>query len=358
MGESGVTSPSDGGDTSSEPTKADGANGASPAGRRRSGEGIRPRPTPTATNGATDRKVINVDEKGDIILDVVFETSSGTLNRSRKAELAAFNKAGNLRAKPPASSFKPTVQAAYRVDSSTLRKASKYFTNLLSNPQFAEASKIERIQAELALMNLKTSEATPTRLPWISITDDDEASQTAGREVIFEDLLRIIHSLSVKTTKPTMSYVTTLAIFADRFDCKPVVSKAVTTQLRFKWPITTNKSLKGEHEKPTETEKVLRQKIFIFATFGAPMRLQQVTKELIVRGSYRWSPYLDESIDFSGAWWNLPDGIEGKVNHPQIEMNFYTNRDTCRRAPIPSRMYPQHSIFRPAALSVTISLQR
>lgn len=257
--------------------------------------------------------VVEIDSAGDIVLDVTFETSAGTLNQTRKAELAASRKAGTQ--PPDRSTLKSKVRVAYRVNLSVLKKHSKYFSNLLSNSQFREAKLISDIHEKLAQLKINATEADVEDLPWIPITDDDDATKAAGRENAMEDILNIIHQRPTKTSRGTMSYVTTLAVVADRFDCVAAVARVLNTELKFKWPLTSNKPLRSDDGRPTEAEQVLRQKILVAWLLGQPMRLQQSTREIIMRGSTLWSEFYDpDANSMTAAWWNLPDGLEGRYN--------------------------------------------
>lgn len=258
--------------------------------------------------------MIEVKPKGDIILDVTFETSPETLRRSRKAALAASRKAGSSATPPP--NLKPKVRAAYRVSLGALKKHSKYFDNLLSNSHFREAKLITDAHDLLKARGSIPAEADASELPWIPIADDDEATKTAGREHTFEDMLRIIHQEPPKTTRITMSYVTTLAITADRFDCTTVVSRCLSTDLKFKWPVTNSRPMQDDTGRATDVEQVLRQKILVSWLLGQPMRLQQATRELIMRGSSHWSAFYNDDADTTAAWWTLPDGLERELNLP------------------------------------------
>ncbi|KAH7157019.1 hypothetical protein EDB81DRAFT_881306 [Dactylonectria macrodidyma] len=260
-------------------------------------------------------RTIDVDPAGDIVLDVTFETSAATLNRTRRAVLAASRKAGT--APPPASALKPQVRVAYRTSLAALKKYSKYFSNLLSNSQFREARLISDAHGKLAERKVKPSEADILDLPWIPIADDDEATKTAGREKVMEDILNIIHQRPPKTARATMSHVMTLAIVADRFDCVSGVARALNTDFKFKWPLTTGKPLRSEDGKPTDVEQVLRQKVLVAWLLGQPARFQQATRELILRGSRLWSEFHDANADpgMTAVWWNLPDGIEEELRY-------------------------------------------
>ncbi|KAF5024235.1 hypothetical protein F66182_3692 [Fusarium sp. NRRL 66182] len=256
---------------------------------------------------------VEIDAAGDIVLDVTFETSVSTLNKTRKAELAASRKTGTQ--PPDRSALKSKVRVAYRVDLATLKKHSKYFSNLLSNSQFREAKLISDIHERLAQLKISAKEADIEDLPWIPITDDDEATKAAGRENAMEDMLNIIHQRPPNASRGTMSYVTTLAIVADRFDCVAAVARVLNTELKFKWPLTSNKPLRSQDGRPTETEQVLRQKILVSWLLGQPMRLQQSSREIIMRGSSLWSEFHDPDTILTAAWWNLPDGLEEELRH-------------------------------------------
>ncbi|KAM5351924.1 hypothetical protein ACJ41O_004647 [Fusarium nematophilum] len=258
-------------------------------------------------------RTVDIDAAGDIVLDVIFETSVGTLKKTRKAVVAASKKAGTQ--PPKASDLKSRVRVAYRVSLAVLKKHSKYFSNLLSNSQFLEARLISGAHDKLAGMGIKPSEADIEDLPWIPITDDDDASKAAGRELAMEDILNIIHQRPPTTSRGTMSYVTTLAIVADRFDCVASVARVLNTELKFKWPLTSTKPLRSEDGRPTDAEQVLRQKVLVAWLLGQPMRLQQSTRELIMRGSSLWSEFHDPDTDMTAAWWNLPDGLEEELRY-------------------------------------------
>ncbi|KAF4964363.1 hypothetical protein FZEAL_10875 [Fusarium zealandicum] len=267
---------------------------------------------PEASNKDLPRTV-EIDAEGDIILDVTFETSVGTLKKTRKAAVAASKKAGTQPPRP--SDLKSKVRIGYRVSLAVLKKHSKYFSNLLSNSQFREARLILDAHEQLAQLKINPNEADIQDLPWIPITDDDDATKAAGRENAMEDILSIMHQRPPTTSRGTMSYVTTMAIVADRFDCVAAVSRVLNTELKFKWPLTSNKPLRSEDGRPTDVEQVLRQKILVAWLLGQPMRLQQSTRELIMRGSSLWSDFHDPESEMTAAWWNLPDGLEEELRY-------------------------------------------
>lgn len=257
-------------------------------------------------------------DEGDIILDVTFETSREILKKHRNAAAAAARRTKAQDGQQ--TNLSPRTQVAYRVNVDVLKRHSKYFYNLLSNPQFREASLITNTLAKLASMKIMAGEAIPEDLPWISIADDDEATKAAGREVAFEDMLRILHRKLPKTARPTMSYATTIAVIADRFDCVSAVARSLNTELKFKWPVTNTKPLVDENGKITDAEQVLRQKVLVSWLLGQPMRLGNASRELIIRGSSVWGAYHDQDTAKTAAWLNLPDGLEGVYRYA-IELN-------------------------------------
>ncbi len=262
---------------------------------------------------ADGRRVVNVAIDGDIVLDVTFETSLETIKKHRKAEAAALRNTRTPKQPAAPTSSSTRVRVAYRLSLEVLKRSSKYFANLLSNPQFREADAIGSAHAKLRAMKIQPREAGVDSLPWVAVADDDEATKAAGREAAFEDMMRILHRKPVKENRATMAYATTMAIIADRFDCVAVVARALNTDLKFKWPLTSTRPLVDDAGRPTDVEQVLRQKILVSWLLGQPMRLQQSSRELIMRGSSLWSVYHEPDTVSTAAWWNLPDGIEGKI---------------------------------------------
>lgn len=258
------------------------------------------------------KPVVDIASAGEVVLDVKFETSAEVVRAARKAYQIAVRKPGAP--KIPEPNLSPSFRVAYRVELAVLRKHSKYFDNLLGNTQFAEAKLVQTTIAEIKARKVELADVDASSLPWISITDDDEATKSTGREKVFEDMLRILHGLPAKTgaSSINMLFVTTLAILADRFDCQTTVSRYLSHGLKFKWPMTSNKPLRVDGNKPSlGTEQVLRQKILASWLLQQPLRLAHSTREIIMRGSSRWSALLpDEDLPHSEAWWDLPDGLE------------------------------------------------
>lgn len=131
----------------------------------------------------TQVPLVEIRSTGDILLDVHFKNTSECTKSIPKDALRS------LRArKLPVTS--PRI--LYRVRLDTLKKHSDYFRTMLK-PQFAEGLAVEKALKELANANQIASELEPDKLPRITIVDEDAATKTFGREVIFRDMLRIIH---------------------------------------------------------------------------------------------------------------------------------------------------------------------
>lgn len=239
-----------------------------------------------------DYKLVEIRATGDVILDVTFENTNAC---TKSVPGDAIHK---LRTSKAAIT---SVRLFYRVRLETLKKHSKYFDHLLGSDVFGEGLGIKDAFSDLAQSGLKPSEIEPVRLPRIKIVDEDDATRTMGRELVFRDMLQIIHGAEHLTKPIGMNYLSILVIMADRFDCSAPIARYVTgTFGGFRYPQTLDNS----------AEEVLRQKILIFYRTNQAARLAAATKELILRGSSRWAAY-DENSAFSTAWWDLPDGLEG-----------------------------------------------
>lgn len=265
-----------------------------------------------ASTGLPDRgsalDIVDIAPDGDVVLDVTFQTSKETLKAARKATKPRPGQ----KIIPPV--FKPKVRVGYRVQLSLLRRHSKYFDRLLGDVRFAEARAITAALEQLSLQNVKPQEAPAEVLPKVEINEDDKATQAAGQEGVFGDLLRLLHGREAVTKPPTMHYLATLAVLADRFDCTVAVSKAMPS-LKFKWPLTKT-ALPREEGSSSLTESMeesLRQKILVSWLLDQPMKFSSSTRELIIYGSRKWAMRDEEEEEIhTASWWNLPDDLEGE----------------------------------------------
>lgn len=272
-------------------------------------------------------EVIPIASKGDILLDMTFETSKSTLKATRKA--TPKPRPGQRDPPPPQPVLKPQIRLAFRVHLATLKQHSRYFTNLLGDTRFQEASDVAAKLEALTLAGEQPGEAEAAKLPRVSITDDDEATRSAGREAVFGDMLRMLHGMDTVTKPVNMLYVVTLAVMADRFACAGAVSRYLTTKLKFKWPATAQPRLRedGFSGLSLAAEELVRQKVLASWLLEWPIRFGAATRDLILFGSHRWSVQYAEGEDEDqgpeagksavevrqeAVWWYLPDELEGK----------------------------------------------
>ncbi|KAI1438963.1 hypothetical protein GGR50DRAFT_214248 [Xylaria sp. CBS 124048] len=271
--------------------------------------------------GKPPAEVINISERGDVILDVTFQNSKDTIRAARKAAQSRYVSPKDPQPKqlPP----KAKVRLGFRVNLAVLKRQSRYFEKLLGDARFKEANDITSAFASLSLKGVKPADANVGDLPWIEIHDDDAVTSYAYREMAFADLLRILHGQEAKTAQAqiTMSFVTTLAVLADRFDCTATASKYVSMGLKFKWPLTNRTKLsRDDGSNPggmsRATESVLRQKILVSWLLNQPSKFQAATKEFIMNGSCRWSAFAEDDGDTVNAtWWYLQDGLEEELQY-------------------------------------------
>lgn len=306
--------------------------------------------TTTSSSSSSDLpEVITIAPKGDVLLELTFETSKSTLKATRKA--LPKPRPGQRDPPPPQPLLKAKIHLAYRVDLATLKRHSKYFTNLLGDTRFREARAVESHLAGLSLRGEDPGGLDADRLPRVHITDDDEATRSAGREDVFRDMLRVLHGGGVATARPvTLLYVATLAVMADRFACAAAVSRYLSAGLKFRWPATPLPRPSGDADGVAglspAAEEVLRQKILVAWLLDQPVRFQAATRELVLLGSRRWSADgagedededegEDVKVDGFGTsaddatasrqealWWYLPDELEGKCPPPLSSLAF------------------------------------
>jgi hypothetical protein len=260
-------------------------------------------------------QVVEIVPDGDVILDVTFTNSRETLRQARKA-------AQSLSARKLAAGTAPIlntqVKAAYRVKLGALRRHSVYFENLLTDTRFSEGRAIIEALEKLSLRGVDAENAVASDLPWVKIADDDEATRSAGREVVFEDLLRILHGDDSPLKGPmSMQYVAVMTVLADRFICLPAVSRYIFGRAQFKWPAEKPRSLAREDERLVAHEENLRQRVLVAWLLSRPPNFHAATRDLILKGSVRWSVYHDPGTAKEGAtWWDLQDDIESKYCSP------------------------------------------
>jgi hypothetical protein len=133
--------------------------------------------------GEQEFPLLDIRSTGDVILDVSFKNTAECTKSIPKDTIR------ELRSKKLPF---PSPRIFYRVRLDTLKKYSEYFRILLT-PPFAEGVSIADSLSRLANSNQIPTEVEAEKLPRVEIVDEDTATKTIGRELIFRDLLEIIH---------------------------------------------------------------------------------------------------------------------------------------------------------------------
>lgn len=243
--------------------------------------------------------MVEIRSTGDILLDVAFKNTSQVTKSIPKDALRT------LRTKKLPI---PSPRIIYRVRLETLKKHSEYFQILLK-PQFAEGLAVAEAFARFKEQNEEPANVVAERLPIIKIVDEDVATKTFGRETVFRDLLRVVHGTAEPLTTPfTTQCLVVLVLMADRYNLVPYIAKHFQkTLLNHKYPIPVSMD--------KNAEEILRQKILVQYHTDQGPRFTTATKELIIRGSFRWNGYEDTSAELQTPWWDLPHGLEVELSY-------------------------------------------
>ncbi|PMD21832.1 hypothetical protein NA56DRAFT_624790 [Hyaloscypha hepaticicola] len=243
--------------------------------------------------GDQEYPLLDIRSTGDLILDVSFKNTAECTKSIPKDAIR------ELRSK---KSPVPSPRIFYRVRLDTLKKHSEYFRTLLA-PQFAEGVSVAETLSSLSKSNLNPAEIEAEKLPRVMIVDEDTATKTLGRELIFRDLLQVLHGASPLTSPFTTHALTVLIILADRFGGLPFLTRHFQKNLlSHKYQISQDKN----------GEEILRQKVLIQFHTDPGVRFAAATKELILRGSFRWSCNYDMSAEYQTSWWDLPHNLEAE----------------------------------------------
>jgi hypothetical protein len=135
--------------------------------------------------GEHEYPLLDVRSTGDLILDVTFKNTAECTKSIPKDALR------ELRSKRLPV---PSPRIFYRVRLETLKKHSEYFRTLLT-PPFAEGVMVAETLSHLAKTNQNPTAVEAEQLPKVRIVDEDTATKTIGRELIFRDLLQLLHGV-------------------------------------------------------------------------------------------------------------------------------------------------------------------
>lgn len=133
--------------------------------------------------------LLDIRSTGDVILDVSFKNTAECTKSIPKDYLR------ELRTKKLPL---PSPRIFYRVRLETLKKHSDFFRILLT-PPFSEGVAVADALKRLAESNENPTEIEAEKLPRVAIVDEDTATKTIGRELVFRDFLQIIHGAVSKS---------------------------------------------------------------------------------------------------------------------------------------------------------------
>ncbi len=148
------------------------------------------KPPPPEPKGVTNIHIegeefplVEIRTTGDLLLDVRFDNGA-ECQRSIPKDVIREIQAKRLPKLSP--------RVVYRVRLETLQKHSEYFRILLT-PKFAEGIAVADTHARLVAAGDDPTNVEAERLPRVTIVDEATATKTLGRELVFRDMLRIIH---------------------------------------------------------------------------------------------------------------------------------------------------------------------
>ncbi|KAH7342839.1 hypothetical protein BKA65DRAFT_595886 [Rhexocercosporidium sp. MPI-PUGE-AT-0058] len=260
-------------------------------------KGATPEPSAPITTikiDSIEHPLVEIRSTGDVLLDVHF------LNDSECTKSIPRDALRSLRTKKLPI---PSPRILYRVKLDTIKKYSEFFQILLK-PQFSEGIEVAQALAALQASNQDATKVEADKLPRVKIIDEDGATKTFGRELIFKDMLNIVHGSDPTTSPFNTQCITTLIVLADRYGFIAPVSRHMQKTLNsHKYPVTLDKN----------GEEALRQKILIQFHTDQGARFTNATKDLILRGSLRWSDTAENGTEYQTVWWDVPYGLEAEL---------------------------------------------
>lgn len=140
-------------------------------------------PAETVRIGGESLPLVDIRSTGDLLLDVSFKNASDCTKSIPKDALRILRTQ-----KIPI----PSPRIVYRVKLETLTKHSEYLRILLK-PQFSEGLAVAETLAKLAKSNQDPTIVEAEKLPVVRIEEEDLGTKTMGREIIFKDMMRVIH---------------------------------------------------------------------------------------------------------------------------------------------------------------------
>lgn len=213
----------------------------------------------------------------------------------------------------------------YRVSSDALRRASRYFDNLLTPGRFQEGIELSRRLECLALEQASAhttqrlacsgSQLQPSALPVLKVQDVETPTVSSGNDVLFYFLQCAHGSADFQwLAKQRLGFVFSLAIVADRFFARDCVRPAMRHLHESREHSMKQKPSLTRSHVSMDQETTWRQRLLLAIWFDFPDWAQQYSQLLIVYGSCERTE--TETNPGGGStsfalWRDLPEGIEG-----------------------------------------------
>jgi hypothetical protein len=217
----------------------------------------------------------------------------------------------------------------YRVSSTKLQQASRYFENILDPGRFREGISLAKTlhnsslnrssdSDQAQLLNGQASSESAI-LPVLCIQDVDTPTVSSAEDVLFY-FFRYIHGYHQHDwlMKQKFRFIFSLACVADRFfshDCIRPAMRAVHSSRQHGLKQKSNLHREGiSHEQ----EAAWRQRIIVGLWYSFEDWVQYYSHLMIIYGSHNWiegprSP--GNHLTSHALWDEIPEGIEGESCH-------------------------------------------
>lgn len=192
---------------------------------------------------------------------------------------------------------------SFRVDSTILKKTSKYFERLLQPGRFGEALEVEAKHKALFERYGSTVDVPAAELPFLDMQDIGRTSSVRAVDALVADFLLILHGGDVQGPPPVVN-LANIAIVADRFDALHIVKNYVQSRdlIRILDRRTTSKT-----EVALDEDK-MRQRLLVAILLDYPTWFEKYSARLITKG---WT---GRELSLAGAlWWDLPLRVEEEL---------------------------------------------
>lgn len=208
-----------------------------------------------------------------------------------------------LRVEHDSKASSPAEACYFRVESTILKRNSKYFERLLTPGRFGEGTDIQAKQRALSERYGKMADVPSDQLPEADIKDLGRISKIGSIRNLFVDFLYVLHGGDIQAFPPVAN-LANLAIVADRFDALETVAAYV----RRKKIIRTIDGKTAPKQDINLSEDKVRQRVLVALMLDYPPWLAKYSARMVAQG------WVGKEADTSVAlWWDLPYRIEEEL---------------------------------------------